>query len=64
MIYKEGNRPASESKLREMQQHTHGLVQIIRAATLDVPNQTPMPQLSKQAQCVLNFVGFESISPT
>ena len=36
------------AKLYEMQQNTHGLVQLIRAATLDVPNQTPMPQLSKQ----------------
>ena len=31
-----------------MQQNTHGLVQLIRAATPDAPNQTPMPQLSKQ----------------
>ena len=36
------------AKLREMQQNTHGLVQLIRAATPHVPNQTPMPQLSKQ----------------
>ena len=36
------------AKLREMQQNMHGLVQLIRAATRDVPNQTPMPQLSKQ----------------
>ena len=36
------------AKLREMQQNTHNLVQLIRAATLDVPYQTPMPQLSKQ----------------
>ena len=36
------------AKLREMQQNTHGLVKLIRAATPDVPNQTPMPQLSKQ----------------
>ena len=36
------------AKLCEMQQNTHGLVQLIRATTLDVPNQTPMPQLSKQ----------------
>ena len=35
------------AKLREMQQHTHGLVQLIRAATPYVPNQTSMPQLSK-----------------
>ena len=36
------------AKLREMQQNTHGLVQLIRAAMPDVPNQTPMPQLTKQ----------------
>ena len=36
------------AKLCEMQQNTHGLVQLIRAGTPDVPNQTPMPQLSKQ----------------
>ena len=36
------------AKLREMQQNTHGLMQLIRAATPDVPNQTPMPQLPKQ----------------
>ena len=36
------------AKLREMQQNTHGLMQLIRAATPDVPNQTSMPQLSKQ----------------
>ena len=36
------------AKLREMQQNTHGRVQLIRAATPDVPNQTPMPHLSKQ----------------
>ena len=36
------------AELREMQQNTHGLVQLMRAAAPDVPNQTPMPQLSKQ----------------
>ena len=36
------------AKLREMQENTHGLVQLIRATTPDVPHQTPMPQLSKQ----------------
>ena len=36
------------AKLREMQQNTPGLVQLIRAATSEFPNQTPMPQLSKQ----------------
>ena len=36
------------AKLHEMQQNTHRLVQLIRAATPNVPNQTPMPQLSKQ----------------
>ena len=36
------------AKFREMQQNTHGLVQLIRTATLDIPNQTLMPQLSKQ----------------
>ena len=35
------------TKLREMQQNTHRLVQLNRAATLDVPNQTPLPRLSK-----------------
>ena len=42
------------ARLHEMQQNTHRLVQLIRAATPDVPNQTPSPQLSKQmlnAQC-------------
>ena len=34
------------AKLRQMQQNTHGVVQLIRAATPDVLNQTP--QLSKQ----------------
>ena len=33
------------AKLREMQQNMHGLVQLIKAATPDVPNETPMPQL-------------------
>ena len=36
------------AKLREMQQNMHGLVQLIGAVMPDVPNQTPMPQLSKQ----------------
>ena len=36
------------AKMFEMQQITHGLVQLIGAATPDVANQTPMPQLSKQ----------------
>ena len=36
------------AKLREMQQNTHRLVQLISAATPEVPNQTLMPQLSKQ----------------
>ena len=36
------------AKLREMQQNRHGLVQLITAATPNVPNQTPMPQPSKQ----------------
>ena len=36
------------AKLHEMQQNTHGLVQLIRAATPNVPNQTPMLQLSKR----------------
>ena len=40
--------PPPNAKLREMQQNMHGLVQLIRAATTNVPNQTPMPQLSKQ----------------
>ena len=31
--------------LRETQQKTHGLVQLVRATTPDVPNQTPMLQL-------------------
>ena len=31
------------AKLREMQQNTHGLVQLIRYATPHVPEQTPMP---------------------
>ena len=36
------------AKLHDMQQNTHRLVQLIRAATANVPNQTPMPQASKQ----------------
>ena len=28
--------------------HKHGLAQLIRATMPDVPNQTPMPHLSKQ----------------
>ena len=40
--------PPPNAKMREMQQNTHRWVQLIRAATLDVPNQTPVPQLSKQ----------------
>ena len=36
------------AKLREMKQNTHRLVQLIKAATPDVPNQTLMPQLSEQ----------------
>ena len=36
------------AKLHEMQQNTHKLVQLIKAATPAVPNQTPMPRLSKQ----------------
>ena len=41
------------AKLRKTQQNTHGLVQLIRAATPDVPNQPPMPHLTVQtnAQC-------------
>ena len=35
------------AKLCEMQQNTHKLV-LIRAATPNVPNQTPLPQVSKQ----------------
>ena len=38
----------SNAKLRKMQQYTDGLVQLIRAATPNVPNQAPMPQTSKQ----------------
>ena len=34
------------AKLHEIQQNTHGLVQLIRAATPHIPNQTPMPLLS------------------
>ena len=37
-----------KAKLRQMQENTHGLVQLIVAVAPDVPNQTPMPQLSKQ----------------
>ena len=37
------------AKLREMEQTTHGLVQLIRAAMLDIPNQTP---IQTNAQCV------------
>ena len=37
-----------DAKLCEMQQNADGLVQLIRAATPDVPNQTPMQQPSKQ----------------
>ena len=38
-----------KAKLLEMQQNAHRLTaQLIRATTPDVPNQTPMPQLSEQ----------------
>ena len=37
-----------DAKLCEMQQNADCLVQLIGAATPDVPNQTPMPQPSKQ----------------
>ena len=36
------------AKLCEMQQNMHALVQLIRAATPDVPNQTPTPKVSKE----------------
>ena len=36
------------AKLRERQQNTNGPAQLISTATPDVPNQTPLPQLSKQ----------------
>ena len=38
----------ADAKLCKMQQNADGLVQLIGAATPDVPNQTPMPQPSKQ----------------
>ena len=38
------------AKLHEMQQTTHELVQLITATTPDVPNQTPMPLMSKGAK--------------
>ena len=34
------------AKLCEMQQNTHGPVQLTRAATQDVPYQTPRPQVT------------------
>ena len=37
-----------DAKLGEMQENADCLVQLIGAATPDVPNQTPMPQTSKQ----------------
>ena len=40
------------AKLREMQQNTLGMVQLIRAATSDGPDQTPMPTVQAVAQCV------------
>ena len=48
MVHNEGDGRASEYKLREMQQNTRVVVQLIRAVKPKVPNQTPMPQLSKQ----------------
>ena len=47
-----------DAKLCKMQQNTDGLVQLIGAATPDVPNQTPMPQPSKQLlnACHITFV--------
>ena len=47
MVHNEGDLPPN-AKLREMHQNTHGLVQFIGGATPDVPNQTPMPQMTKQ----------------
>ena len=38
----------TNAKLCKMQQNTDRLVQLIGAATPNVPNQTPMPQPSKQ----------------
>ena len=43
MVRKVGDKHASK-----MQQNTHRLAQLGAAAALDVPNQTPMPQLPKQ----------------
>ena len=37
-----------DAKLCKMQQNADWLVQLIEAATPDVPNQTPMPQPRKQ----------------
>ena len=42
----------SNAKLSEIQQNMHGLVQLIGAATLDVPNQTPTTTAQTNAQCV------------
>ena len=37
----------ADAKPCKMQQNADRLVQLIGAATLDVPNQTPMPEPSK-----------------
>ena len=63
MVHKEGDGLPLNAKLREMQQKTHGLVQLIRATTLDVPNQTPMPQPSKQMLNVCPIPPMQIIVP-
>ena len=44
--------PPSNAKLHEMQQDTHGLVQVIRAAALDVERNPNAATVQTNAQCV------------
>ena len=40
-----------DAKLCEMQQRAHTLVQLIRTAAPNVPNQSPMPQMATELFC-------------
>ena len=48
MVHRGGEELPANAKLRKMQQNTDWGSQLIGAATPNVPNQTPMPQPSKQ----------------
>ena len=48
MVHKGGNGPTSEDKTVQNAINTDRLMQLVWATTLHAPNQTPMPQVSKQ----------------